>query len=38
VGLSIVDKIVRDSGGSIDLISAQGDGFTVRIELPKQEL
>ncbi len=38
VGLSIVDKIVRDAGGFVDLISAPGDGFTVRIELPKKAL
>lgn len=38
VGLSIIDKIVRDAGGFVDLISAPWDGFTVRIELPKREL
>jgi len=36
VGLSIIDKIVRDAGGSVDLISAEGEGFTVRIEVPHQ--
>ena len=25
VGLSIIDKIVRDAGGSVDLISAEGE-------------
>jgi signal transduction histidine kinase len=38
VGLSIVEKIVRDAGWFVDLISAQGDGFTIRIEIPKKEL
>lgn len=38
VGLSIVDKIVRDAGWFVDLISAPGDGFTVRIEIPKKVL
>jgi len=38
VWLSIIDKIVRDAGGFVDLISAHGDGFTVRIELPKKVL
>ena len=34
IGLSIIDKIVRDAWGSVDLIGAVGEGFTVRIELP----
>lgn len=38
VGLSIVDKIVRDAGWFVDLISAPGNGFTVRIEIPKKLL
>jgi signal transduction histidine kinase len=38
VGLSIVDKIVRDAGGAVDLISAEGEWFTVRIEIPHQIL
>jgi len=38
VGLSIVDKIVRDAGWFVDIISSFGDGFTVRIEFPKKEL
>ena len=38
VGLSIVDKIVRDAGWFVDLISAPGDGFTLRIEIPKKGL
>lgn len=37
VWLSIIDKIVRDAGGSVDLISAAGEGFTVRIEIPHQK-
>lgn len=38
IGLSIVDKIVRDAGGAVDLISAQDAGFTVRIEIPHQKV
>ena len=37
IGLSIIDKIVRDAGGSVDLISAVGEWFTVRIEVPHQK-
>lgn len=37
VGLSIIDKIVRDAGGAVDLISAEWEGFTVRIEIPHQQ-
>jgi signal transduction histidine kinase len=37
IGLSIIDKIVRDAGGNVDLISAEGEGFTVRIEIPHQK-
>jgi signal transduction histidine kinase len=36
VWLSIVDKIVQDSGGFVDIISAPWDGFTIRIEIPKK--
>ena len=36
IGLSIIDKIVRDAGGAVDLISAEGEWFTVRIEIPHQ--
>ena len=25
IGLSIIDKIVRDAGGAVDLISAEGE-------------
>jgi signal transduction histidine kinase len=38
VGLSIIDKIVRDAGGAVDLISAEGEWFTVRIEIPHQKV
>jgi signal transduction histidine kinase len=38
IGLSIVDKIVRDAWGSVDLISAAGEWFTVRIEVPHQKV
>lgn len=38
VGLSIIDKIIRDAGGSVDLISAPGQGFTVRIEIQHQRM
>lgn len=38
VGLSIVDKIVRDAGWFVDFISTPRDWFTVRIEFPKKEL
>lgn len=37
IGLSIVDKIVRDAGGAVDVISAEGQWFTVRIEIPHQK-
>ena len=37
IGLSIIDKIVRDAGGAVDLISAEGEWFTVRIEIPHQK-
>ena len=37
IGLSIVDKIVRDAGGAVDLISAEWEWFAVRIELPHQK-
>ena len=36
-GLSIIDKIVRDAGGAVDIISVQGTGFTARIEIPHQK-
>ncbi len=36
IGLSIIDKLVRDAGWLLDLISAPGQWFTVRIELPHQ--
>ena len=38
IGLSIIDKIVRDAGGAVDLISAEGEWFTVRIEIPHKQL
>lgn len=38
VWLSIVDKIVRDAGWFVDLISSKWDWFTVRIEIPKIKL
>ena len=34
LGLSIVHKIVRDHGGTIDVISSVGAGTTVTVELP----
>ncbi len=37
IGLSIVDKIIRDAGWSVDLLSAEGKWFTVRIEIPHQK-
>lgn len=36
IGLSIIDKIVRDAGGTVDLISVPWEWFTVKIELPPQ--
>ncbi len=38
VWLSIIDKIIQDAGGFVDIISAPWDGFTIRIEIPKKEL
>lgn len=38
IGLSIIDKIVRDAGGAVDIISAEGEWFTVRIEVPHQKV
>lgn len=38
IGLSIIEKIVRDAGGVVDLISAEGEWFTVRIEIPHQKI
>lgn len=38
VGLSIIDKIIRDAGGYIHISSTFWEGFTLRIELPRRSL
>ena len=34
LGLSIVDRIVRRSGGSVELLSAVPAGFLVKVKFP----
>lgn len=36
VGLSIVDKVVRELGGHMDLMSKKGEGFHIVLHFPQQ--
>jgi two-component system OmpR family sensor kinase len=35
LGLAIVDRLARDAGGRLELVSAPGKGTTARLELPR---